>query len=148
MLGFDGAACAITTNEFGTAFSTTPFWMSNVQCTGTEDALDDCSFAGWGGISCSHAYNDAGVTCRNCKFNSESPVVNKIMALIEMFLYYPLLLCHAFSLRHWYSIQRHSGQLNHQIYHTIVDSKLVPLLHQICLVISYSRNILTKQYMH
>ena len=69
MLGFDDAACAVTSNQFGTAFSTTPFLMDYVQCGGSEEALDRCSFSGWGSSSgCNHNYNDAGVTCRNCTF--------------------------------------------------------------------------------
>ena len=66
MLDFDDAACAVTTNDFGTASSAIPFLMSNVQCTGTEDTLDMCDFTGWGNIySCSHSSNDAGVVCAN-----------------------------------------------------------------------------------
>ena len=69
MLGYEDAVCAIRTNTFGTASTSVPIWMDNLQCNGWEDSLDQCDFAGWGNINyCSHTYNDAGVVCENSKF--------------------------------------------------------------------------------
>ena len=67
MLGFGNAVCAVTSNQFGQATSSVPFWMDNVQCSGSEEALDQCSFPGWGNNNsyCSHATNDAGVVCKS-----------------------------------------------------------------------------------
>ena len=70
MLGYEYTACAVTTVPFGTATSSSiPFWMSYVQCNGTEDALDHCSFGGWGedAYYCRHDYHDAGVVCMDGK---------------------------------------------------------------------------------
>ena len=67
MIGYDDAACAITTAHFGRANNSAPFWMDNVQCTGSEEVLDDCSFSGWGIHSCDHRINDAGIVCANSK---------------------------------------------------------------------------------
>ena len=69
MLGFDDAACAVTTNTFGTAENSVPFLMDSVQCLGHEEALDQCTFTGWGNTVylCSHRSNDAGVVCANSK---------------------------------------------------------------------------------
>lgn len=67
MFGFDDAACAVTTNHFGRANSSVPFWMDNVQCTGSEEVLDQCDFPGWGVHNCDHRYDDAGVVCVNSK---------------------------------------------------------------------------------
>nr|XP_055046950.1 scavenger receptor cysteine-rich domain-containing group B protein-like [Misgurnus anguillicaudatus] len=38
-------------------------WMDDVQCTGTELSLTDCTFRGWGTHNCDHSF-DAGVICR------------------------------------------------------------------------------------
>ena len=92
-MGYDDAACAVTTSEFGIANSSVPFWMDNVQCTGSEEALDDCSFSGWGIHSCDHSFNDAGIVCANSKYHFiklhifnkcfATCVLNTIMQLIS-----------------------------------------------------------------
>ncbi|CAE7666521.1 Cd163 [Symbiodinium sp. CCMP2592] len=42
---------------------TGPVWMDGLDCFGTEELLDACSFAGWGKTTCSHK-QDAGVQCQ------------------------------------------------------------------------------------
>ena len=64
MLGYDDAICAVTSNQFGIATSSVPFWMDNVLCLGSEEALDQCSFPGWANTNCNHATQDAGVVCK------------------------------------------------------------------------------------
>jgi len=37
-------------------------WMDEVNCAGTEEAISDCPFDGWGNEDCSHD-EDVGVIC-------------------------------------------------------------------------------------
>lgn len=85
MIGYDDAACAITSNYFGRANATVPFWMDRVQCTGSEEVLDDCSFSGWGVHSCSHNNNDAGIVCANSEFDGYFRIVCIIMILCLLY---------------------------------------------------------------
>ena len=68
MIGYDDVACVDTTSYFGQANDSVPFWMDGILCTGSEEALDDCSFSGWGIHSCDHSVNDAGIVCANSRF--------------------------------------------------------------------------------
>ena len=93
MMGYDDAACAVTTAKFGIANASVPFWMDNVQCTGSEEVLDDCSFSGWGIHSCDHSINDAGIVCANSKS------VKNLPCLIQVHTY-SVSFCHMYSYNH------------------------------------------------
>ncbi len=65
MLGFEnGAGCAISRAGFGPGPVSSPIWLDNVGCRGSENCLEDCSFIGLGDpvTSCIHR-EDAGVIC-------------------------------------------------------------------------------------
>jgi len=38
-------------------------WLSDLECTGTEDSLEDCPHAGWGQHKCGH-YEDVAISCK------------------------------------------------------------------------------------
>ena len=61
MLGFDGVVCSSGSARFGAGHGK-PIWMDNLNCYGSEAALDLCYFPGWGRHDCSH-FEDAGVVC-------------------------------------------------------------------------------------
>ena len=61
-LGFDAASEAKYDAFFGQGSGT--IWLDDVDCTGVESNLQDCSHPGWGVVdgSCDHG-DDAGVVC-------------------------------------------------------------------------------------
>ena len=58
--GYAGASRVKRGAQFGKGEGI--IWMDNLDCTGTESSLADCSFSGWGFHRCNHN-QDAGVVC-------------------------------------------------------------------------------------
>ncbi|XP_013414022.1 uncharacterized protein LOC106176257 [Lingula anatina] len=63
-LGFSGAvsACNASSGDCHGQGSG-DIWLSNVQCNGTETAIDQCPHDGWGGTPCTHD-QDVGIVCK------------------------------------------------------------------------------------
>ncbi|XP_046551068.1 deleted in malignant brain tumors 1 protein-like [Haliotis rubra] len=62
-------------------------WLSNVDCTGTETSLDECSHSGWGTApGCSHS-SDVGVVCRGA---SRSVHLEPPGSVLNVFLGQPI----------------------------------------------------------
>lgn len=59
-LGFRIAVKALKSSAFGMGKG--KIWMDNVQCTGSERSLSECSHRSWERSDCDHS-EDAGVVC-------------------------------------------------------------------------------------
>ena len=62
-LGFGPAIIARDQAFYGESVQYAEIWLDNVNCIGTESALDDCSHNGWGIGNCYDHFYDAGVQC-------------------------------------------------------------------------------------
>lgn len=60
MLGYNGSAVGLGNAHFGEG--TGPIFLDDVTCTGNEDSITTCSFAGYGQSDCDHT-EDASVIC-------------------------------------------------------------------------------------
>ena len=65
-LGFSQAINARSRAFYGEGSGT--IWLDNVNCVGTELAIEHCSHRGWGIEDCFHS-QDAGVKCANGNFS-------------------------------------------------------------------------------
>ena len=61
-LGYPGALRVARYNEFGRG--TGQVWLTNLQCTGNETLLEQCSHSGFGSINCYFFSQDIGVECQ------------------------------------------------------------------------------------
>ena len=59
-LGFTSAVAATDGANYGQGSG--QIWLDDVNCTGTEPMIEDCSHGGWGNMDCYHD-EDAGVQC-------------------------------------------------------------------------------------
>ena len=64
-LGYPGGTT--TSNYYG--YGNGRIWMDNVDCSGSEQALSDCDFDGWGVNNCDHN-EDVGVICYGTSLSS------------------------------------------------------------------------------
>ena len=71
---------AFSSAHFGQGNATSQIWLDQVDCTGNESRLTDCSANALGDHDCSHA-EDAGVSCGTTSSGGESETVNAVLAV-------------------------------------------------------------------
>ena len=59
-LGFGEAVAAIPSAFYGQGIG--QIWLDDVNCTGIEEAIRNCSHSGWGNLNCAHD-EDSSVNC-------------------------------------------------------------------------------------
>ena len=59
-LGYTTGVKSVDSDRFGGGED--PIWMDDVQCTGSEDSLFNCTHRGFGVHDCKHR-EDVGITC-------------------------------------------------------------------------------------
>ncbi|XP_078312996.1 uncharacterized protein LOC111133966 isoform X2 [Crassostrea virginica] len=65
MIGYKEASQVFKFAHFSNGYG--PIWLDNLQCTGLERDIADCSSNGWGNSDCGHG-EDAGVSCEPYEF--------------------------------------------------------------------------------
>ncbi|XP_035657943.1 scavenger receptor cysteine-rich domain superfamily protein-like [Branchiostoma floridae] len=60
MLGYSGAVEVRCCAQYGQGLEN--IFMDDIECTGNENSLFDCPYAGWGASNCDHS-EDVGVVC-------------------------------------------------------------------------------------
>lgn len=68
-LGFNTGATAVGQATFGEGSG--PIWVDNIECTGNENLIDECSRNDWGVEDCEHT-GDAGVICSDIRLSGGS----------------------------------------------------------------------------
>ncbi|XP_063415706.1 low-density lipoprotein receptor-related protein 4-like [Mytilus trossulus] len=73
MLGYSReGSVSVPNHGFGSAPSFAHIWMDNVTCSGFENNIDQCQFAGWGIHDCRHG-EDSGIECSSA--SSEDNII-------------------------------------------------------------------------
>lgn len=59
-MGFSRGVAVASGSRFGQGIGLT--WINDLECSGTESQIQQCTFSGWGNNQCHHS-RDVGVVC-------------------------------------------------------------------------------------
>lgn len=90
-LGYGDNGIALHRAKFGAGSG--PIWLDNVDCSGSEEHIEDCKSNDWGENNCEHN-EDAGVSCNSGKIQISNCLYDRsqlVLVYLDIYIYSDIL---------------------------------------------------------